>query len=332
MASNRRRVVLHFDLNRTILMSDAAGGRTMEDTVNYLLSECTWGTSIQVHTCTLDQIKTTNKVIKSQRTALQSAFIGGKDTPGYPVQHSFTEVMQHLYFPHEKQQNLAKQLAANMPLSSLQQAWSEGRFYLLPSFLHFLSYLNSPHDLKDVAQELELLIAGQHPMMCPALPDRFRLDVTRLSHSIGAFYRHSFDANGTTLAVGTLTKQPFLSKDSNTTLVFDTDINDNVKIVRESNVLALRDDYEWWSTHAEDAQYGKLLLVNEKEPRDIVVFFDDHIEAHDAHIVDVRDLESGEPVDFVKSRGKYLQRVEPLAAILDPNYFITLFEKHVLKE
>ncbi|KAL7678851.1 hypothetical protein Plhal304r1_c091g0171821 [Plasmopara halstedii] len=56
-------------------------------------------------------------------------------------------------------------------------------------------------------------------MMCPALPDRFRLDVTRLSHSIGAFYRHSFDANGTTLAVGTLTKQPFLSKDSNTTLV-----------------------------------------------------------------------------------------------------------------
>ncbi|CEG48268.1 uncharacterized protein PHALS_06098 [Plasmopara halstedii] len=407
MASNRRRVVLHFDLNRTILMSDAAGGRTMEDTVNYLLSECTWGyinpkcpsewicvstaasidppkiTSRVPHlvtykqfvddaypyetvrtatTCTLDQIKTTNKVIKSQRTALQSAFIGGKDTPGYPVQHSFTEVMQHLYFPHEKQQNLAKQLAANMPLSSLQQAWSEGRFYLLPSFLHFLSYLNSPHvtkleidvklvfrtfgkDLKDVAQELELLIAGQHPMMCPALPDRFRLDVTRLSHSIGAFYRHSFDANGTTLAVGTLTKQPFLSKDSNTTLVFDTDINDNVKIVRgfqsiqetlekmmqESNVLALRDDYEWWSTHAEDAQYGKLLLVNEKEPRDIVVFFDDHIEAHDAHIVDVRDLESGEPVDFVKSRGKYLQRVEPLAAILDPNYFITLFEKHNLR-
>jgi hypothetical protein len=38
-----RKVVLHFDLNRTILMSDPAGGRTMENTVNYLLSECTWG-------------------------------------------------------------------------------------------------------------------------------------------------------------------------------------------------------------------------------------------------------------------------------------------------
>lgn len=43
MATKRRNVVLHFDLNRTVLMSDAAGGRTMENTVNYLLSECTWG-------------------------------------------------------------------------------------------------------------------------------------------------------------------------------------------------------------------------------------------------------------------------------------------------
>lgn len=33
----------NFDLNRTVLMSDAAGGRTMENTVNYLLSECSWG-------------------------------------------------------------------------------------------------------------------------------------------------------------------------------------------------------------------------------------------------------------------------------------------------
>lgn len=38
-----KRLVLHFDLNRTILMSDASGGRSMEDTVNYLLTEICWG-------------------------------------------------------------------------------------------------------------------------------------------------------------------------------------------------------------------------------------------------------------------------------------------------
>lgn len=38
-----KRVILHFDLNRTVLMSDAVGGRSMENTINYLLTECCWG-------------------------------------------------------------------------------------------------------------------------------------------------------------------------------------------------------------------------------------------------------------------------------------------------
>ena len=37
------KTIIHFDLNRTVLMSDAAGGRGMEDTLNYLLSEVVWG-------------------------------------------------------------------------------------------------------------------------------------------------------------------------------------------------------------------------------------------------------------------------------------------------
>ena len=36
-------IYLNFDLNRTVLMSDAAGGRSMDDTVNYLLSEISYG-------------------------------------------------------------------------------------------------------------------------------------------------------------------------------------------------------------------------------------------------------------------------------------------------
>ena len=39
----RSTFLYHFDLNRTILMSDAIGGRNMENIVNYLLSECIMG-------------------------------------------------------------------------------------------------------------------------------------------------------------------------------------------------------------------------------------------------------------------------------------------------
>lgn len=406
----RRRVVLHFDLNRTILMSDAAGGRSMENTVNYLLSECTWGyvnpsrpsewicvskactinppelKSNKNHLITykqfvddahpyqsigslansdVDQIQATNRIVKKQRTALQSAFTSGKDAPGSPVHDSFIKVMQNLYFPIGKQRETAQELAATMPASCLQEAWSAGRYYLLPSFLHFLSFLTSPqvhekkldvklvfrtfgNDLVDVANELELLVDGHHPMGFPALPERFRLKLEPKAQCVGTFYRDGFDAAGTALAVGTLVKVPFPTtfneESEDVPLHFYAALkNSEVKVVRgfqsiqqtiegmlqNASTVALRDYWEWWSAHAEDHRYGKLLLIDDKQKDDIVVFFDDHIESHDAHIVDVRDVESGVPIDFVKSRGKFLERVEPFAAITDTNYFVALFNKHV---
>ncbi|KAK1938888.1 hypothetical protein P3T76_008963 [Phytophthora citrophthora] len=407
-ASKRRSVVLHFDLNRTVLMSDSAGGRTMENTVDYLLSECTWGyvnplnpsewvcvsdaSSIDppkaqsngpklisykqfvddahpyqslttAQASNIDQVKAVNKAAKKKRTALQSAFTGGEDAPGRRVRGSFEEVMQKLHFPEGQQREAAKQLAMTMPKSSLQEAWSEGRYYLLPSFLQFLSYLASPKvtekdldvklvfrtfgdDIVEVAKELELLVDGQHPVGLPALPEHFRLNLEPSAHCVGTFYRDGFESEGTALALGTLTKVPFSSKlaeeGASALNNFYSASDPTVNVIRGfqaiqetlggmlkgAGTLALRDYWEWWSAHAEDGQYGKLLLVDE-EKGDVTVFFDDHIEAHHSHIVDVRDVRSGAPVDFKKSRGKYLQRVEPFAAITDPNYFTSLFEKYV---
>ncbi|CAH0489049.1 unnamed protein product [Peronospora farinosa] len=412
--TKRRNVVLHFDLNRTILMSDAAGGRTMENTVNYLLSECTWGyvnplapfewvcvsdtSSIEppvtnntnglslisykkyvdnaypyqniatAKDSDIDQIKTVNKVAKQKRTALQSAFTCGDNAPGFRVRQSFQDVMEKLHFPHGKQREAAKQLASTMPKSRLHEAWSQGRYYLLPSFLQFLSYLTSSKvmqkelnvklvfrtfgdDIVEVARELDLLVDGHHPIGLPALPDHFRLKIEPSARCIATFYRDGLEADGTVLALGTLTKVPFSTKlaeeGASAPNNFYAASDQNVKVIRGfqsiqetlegmlkgASILALRDYWEWWSAHAENGQYGKLLLIDEEKAvmnGDIAVFFDDHIEANHSHIVDVRDVRSGASVDFEKSYGKYLQRVEPVAAITDPNYFISLFEKYVM--
>jgi hypothetical protein len=37
------RLCLHFDINKSIIMTDVSSGRSMEQTLNSLLSECTWG-------------------------------------------------------------------------------------------------------------------------------------------------------------------------------------------------------------------------------------------------------------------------------------------------
>ena len=34
-----------------------------------------------------------------------------------------------------------------------------------------------------------------------------------------------------------------------------------------ASILALRDYWEWWSAHAENGQYGKLLLIDEQKAK-----------------------------------------------------------------
>lgn len=205
-------------------------------------------------------------------------------------------------------------------------------------------------DIPEVAKEIELLVDGSHPFLSASssgekIPASFKLDVSTESAHVGTFYRDGYGAEGTALAVGTLTKLPFSSANQNDPSALDKFYasNANVEIVRgfsaihdkivdmlrSSSTLALRDYWEWWSAHAENGEYGKILLVDDSKAQneDIAIFFDDHIEAHHAHIVDVRDVATGAPVAFEKSKRKYLQRVEPFAAITDADYFITLVQK-----
>ena len=41
--SSRPHLILHFDVNKTILIADAAKGANEVDMINMLLSECAWG-------------------------------------------------------------------------------------------------------------------------------------------------------------------------------------------------------------------------------------------------------------------------------------------------
>ena len=64
-----------------------------------------------------------------------------------------------------------------MGKSGLQEAWSEGRYYLLPSFLKFLFHIAEAKDneynivfrtfgddIPEVSKEIEFLVNGTHPL------------------------------------------------------------------------------------------------------------------------------------------------------------------------
>ncbi|ETV69858.1 hypothetical protein, variant [Aphanomyces astaci] len=188
-------------------------------------------------------------------------------------------------------------------------------------------------DIVEVAKEIEFLVHGRHPLF----PGKALSASMRLEPPYATFYRDGFEASGTALALNTLQKVPFQSTNSAATPVeFYASIDPAVSVVRgfeavqqciqsmlsTRSVIALRDYWEWWSTHAEHAEYGKLLLIDGAVP---AVFFDDHVEECEAHIVDVRDAVTGLVVPFQVAKLKYLRRVEPYYAITDVAYYT----KHV---
>jgi hypothetical protein len=86
--------------------------------------------------------------------------------------------------------------------------------------------------------------------------------------------------------------------------------------------LAIRDYYHFWKSRNEFPRAGKLLLDNPEDSRIIQMFFDDNIGYTSAHIVDVRDVRTGESVPFSKVKNAQLNRAEPVNAILDDMFFV----------
>lgn len=41
--ASKPRLILHFDLNKTVVPSDIAGGKSLEDVLNNVVAECAWG-------------------------------------------------------------------------------------------------------------------------------------------------------------------------------------------------------------------------------------------------------------------------------------------------
>ncbi|CAM9224829.1 unnamed protein product [Phaeothamnion confervicola] len=112
--------------------------------------------------------------------------------------------------------------------------------------------------------------------------------------------------------------------------------------------FAVRDDFAFWDMHGESCDSGKLLLLppgarngggsgsggggggggggsgGGEAAEQFILFFDDNVERDHAHIVDVRNAETGERVPFERALGRCIVKVEPLLAIADANYFVSL--------
>merc|ERR1719399_892555 len=94
------------------------------------------------------------------------------------------------------------------------------------------------------------------------------------------------------------------------------------EILEECYTCAIQDDYEFWVGKGRQAQAGKLLLVDDAETKIQHIMFDGHVQAGDAHCVDVRNVVNGETIPYDDAKDIYCHRVNLWSAITDEQYFV----------
>lgn len=189
-------LVLHFDINKTIIMSDIGAGRDIYGTLNSLLSECVWGVydaSIPVekrvpsdwqiccespcaHSPVVGAVtfgaflEDHTSMIKKDRTAIKTTFTN----PG-----SIGERFRQYLLDIQNAMMLPSAVDIN---SSCADLFQSGCYHILPSFFAVIRYLVENNinfrivfrtfgvDIPAIAREFNLFCEGHHPYFSLPFP------------------------------------------------------------------------------------------------------------------------------------------------------------------
>jgi len=352
----QRHVILHFDINKTCIMSDRLAGKNEESVVNEILANTSWGL------CEDDVWKIRTEEEPTFRRPPNPA------GPTEPKLVSYAEYAE-LVHPGRDKRKLRTKLTTSFTKEDqpgARLAWytkelvdklrnPDGKFRLLiPSFFNLLVALKKTkrsfalcfrtfgEDLTDVAEELNSFCEGRHPLFhghrmdgSDGDPD-FRLNL-RAPRTFGTFHRTS---ECDSLVLGTL-EQPGEGKyrdAKDRSLKFYGNITGISEIVSGDDACrdylwdllsvpgttGFRDHFQYWKHCHNTSAGGKLFYYKPSRTTNRhEVFFDDNIRYEDAHIVQpVNMLNPLKRTWVISLLQRHLCKVEPLQVIHDKEYFI----------
>lgn len=289
-------LLIHCDINKTIIVSDASSDRGFMGSLNAILSECVFGSypldkpmnerqaedwipvssspesvskpGIVTFGTYLEDLTNINK---PQRKALKASFA---ESGGIGEHYN-----SYLSAMKEKLKIEPTTSSASSSLACL----NEGYHFILPSFIKFLRYLTSSYltdrfdcriifrtfgsDIADVATELNSFCHGSHPIFpfhtisMDCYPNDFTLDISESSTA-------SFSRFGPNEADVTLNYFNEETKHVDKITGASVCLNHVIRsLLKEENnpacrrCIAIRDDYHYWAAQNEADEAGKLLLV-----------------------------------------------------------------------
>ena len=391
-----RKLILHFDLNGTILMQDSAAETPLEQMLCEILATHAWGTvlekeetkvwklghdtlsllcpaegliSYQQFTRLLHPIQTPetepdeakraamNKEIKLANKKLISEFCQhGK--PGFKFKSLFDKMLKQLSLPKVVCEEFGFGQEDRKDPHPLHSLFANAKTYLIPGFFRTIMALKKAkrdfavlfrtfgRDVENVAFEFTQFCEGNHPCYngrngCPLV--RFdglkgTKDLRIDEKNSGYFVRTSPNTDDAALVTGTFGDPSVEGSpeevhsgaiDEGRITVYRTGPSIAVAIsemLLGNASFALRDDWPFWETQGQQADCGKLLLLDPSDYTTQHIFFDDSIEENDAKCIDVRNLVNGEVLPYKKTVNKYIVRVDSYRAITEADYFMKQIE------
>lgn len=92
-------------------------------------------------------------------------------------------------------------------------------------------------------------------------------------------------------------------------------------ILGQYSTMVVTDDKHNWAENDYHREVSKLLLIDQSDYQTHHIFFDDQADDDEACIVDGRDFITKDIVSTNKMKNKYVIKVEPHRAILEPDYY-----------
>jgi len=277
--------ILHFDVNKTMIAEDLAGGKTITDVVLHALAEeyryawngtdiMSYATYIKNHVLPGEKGDSNLKKLRNQAL---SQFIEYLEKNQHPLHTVVSTRFQTL---HDKLLN--------------------NKSVIFPSFYSSIDYMEKhaiPYmiALRTFGEDLDTMIKEIHTHIRPNFFS----------------WQGIFESNGTL---------KLISLTSDETIFLDTPDAIYQFLKQNHENIAIQDNYTLWNKHGELSEYGKLFPIDIHDKEVVSLFFDDN---GDNGIINPRDPVSVHPiaVDDLIENGNILV-VDMLKAIEYDNYFI----------
>jgi len=334
------KLILHFDVNETIIVEDAAGGDTRAACLNKIMCKSilvdTTDDPVRLYADGLpligsDPVASTSHppfCFQFEKPANTETYYRG----GKALKQTVASFHEHAHgnrFTNIRE-SLQEALAApgDYPAALLSKSSSTPSHFIIPSFFHTLYTLlhvqkrdvgiilrTYGDDVDEIVAAIELFASGGHPMY----PDANLPGLMRIRKCVG---RYSGDGE-------------FVVREASGGERVGNSETELLEAIESEPCVAIQDDYEFWSEGGCSPACGKPVWVTEEGDGPAHIFFDDNIHnSPEDSIVAVRARKGeGEGFEAVSGaetlayEGRNIVKCFTVPAVLEKDYFLKEIER-----